>query len=122
MRQLQPHVPFDEYLAIVKRMKQTDGYQLVALYDKDIVRAVAGYRVMETLHYGRIMYIDDLNTDEPYRSKGYGKVLLDWLKSEARTLGCGHLHLDSGVKRELTHRFYFREGLTINCHHFHMAL
>jgi GNAT superfamily N-acetyltransferase len=122
MLQLQPHVPFDEYLAIVKRMKQTDGYQLAALYDKDIVRAIAGYRVMETLHYGRMMYLDDLCTDERYRSKGYGKTLLDWLKAEARALDCGHLHLDSGVQREQTHRFYLREGLTINCHHFHMAL
>jgi len=50
MRQLQPNVSFDEYLAIVKRMKQTDGYQLAALYDKDAVRAVAGYRIMEMLH------------------------------------------------------------------------
>ena len=122
MRQLQPSVPFDEYLAIVKRMKQTDGYQLAALYDNDTVCAVAGYRVMEMLHYGRIMYNDDLNTDERYRSKGYGKVLLDWLKVEARALGCGHLHLDSGVERKQTHRFYFREGLTINCYHFHMTL
>jgi GNAT superfamily N-acetyltransferase len=122
MRQLRPNVPVDDYLAIVRGMKQTDGYQLVALYDKDTVRAVAGYRVMEMLYCGRIMYIDDLNTDEQYRSKGYGKVLLDWLKAEARTQGCGQLHLDSGVQREHTHRFYFREGLTINCHHFHMAL
>jgi len=28
MRQLRPHVPFDDYLAVVKRMKQTDGYHL----------------------------------------------------------------------------------------------
>jgi hypothetical protein len=26
------------------------------------------------------------------------------------------------VQREQAHRFYFREGLTINCHHFHMTL
>jgi GNAT superfamily N-acetyltransferase len=122
IRQLQPNVPFDEYLATVKRMKQTDGYQLAALYDKDTVRAVAGYRVMEMLHYGRIMYIDDLNTDERCRSKGYGKILLDWLKVEARAQSCGQLHLNSGVQREQTHRFYFREGMTISCHHFHMTL
>jgi GNAT superfamily N-acetyltransferase len=122
MRQLRPNVPADDYLAIVKGMQRTDGYHLAALYDKDTVRAVAGYRVMETLHCGRIMYIDDLNTDERCRSNGYGKVLLDWLKAEARTRGCGQLHLDSGVQREQTHRFYFREGLTINCHHFHTAL
>ncbi len=122
MRQLRPNVPFDEYLAILKRMNETEGYQLVALYDKDDVRAVAGYRIMETLHDGRVMYIDDLNTDERYRSKGYGKTLLDWLKAEARAQGCGHLHLDSGVQRAQTHRFYFREGLDVNCFHFHMAL
>ena len=122
MRQLQPHVPFDEYLTTVKRMKQTDGYQLAALYDKDIVRAVAGYRVMETLHYGRIMYVDDLNTDETHRSKGHGKALLDWPKAEARAMGCGNLLLDSRVSRDQAHRFYFREGLTINCYHFHIAL
>ena len=122
MLQLRPNVRFDDYLAIVKGMKQTEGYQLAAFYDEDTVRAVAGYRVMEMLYCGRIMYVDDLNTDERYRSKGYGKVLLDWLKAEARTLGCRQLHLDSGVQREQTHRFYFREGLTINCHHFHMTL
>jgi GNAT superfamily N-acetyltransferase len=122
MRQLRPHVPFDDYLAIVKRMKQTDGYHLAALYDRETVRAVAGYRYMEMLFCGKILYVDDLNTDERYRSKGYGKTLLDWLKAEARAHGCGQLHLDSGVQREQTHRFYFREGLTINCHHFHVAL
>jgi GNAT superfamily N-acetyltransferase len=122
MRQLRPNMLFDEYLETVRRMKQTDGYQLAALYDGDAVRAVAGYRVMEMLYCGKIMYVDDLNTDEGYRSKGYGKVLMNWLKAEARALGCMELHLDSGVQREHTHRFYFREGLTINCHHFHMPL
>jgi GNAT superfamily N-acetyltransferase len=122
MRQLRPHVSSDDYLAAVRRMKQTDGYQLAALYDGDEVRAVAGYRFMEMFYSGRILYVDDLNTDERFRSKGYGKALLDWLKAEARAQGCGQIHLDSGVQREQTHRFYFREGLTINCHHFHLTL
>jgi GNAT superfamily N-acetyltransferase len=95
---------------------------LAALYDEETVRAVAGYRVMEMLYCGKILYVDDLITDERYRSNGYGKVLMDWLKAEAKALGCAELHLDSGVQRELTHRFYFREGLTINCHHFHVSL
>jgi GNAT superfamily N-acetyltransferase len=122
MRQLRPHVPPEDYLATVKRMNQTDGYQLAALFDNDEVRAVAGYRFMEMLHCGRILYVDDLNTDERYRSKGYGKALMDWLKAEARAQACRQLHLDSGVQRAHTHRFYFREGLTINYHHFHLIL
>jgi GNAT superfamily N-acetyltransferase len=122
MRQLRPNVPFDEYLATVRRMMETDGYQLAAIYQGQTVRAVAGYRFMEMLYCGKIMYVDDLNTDERYRSKGYGKELMDWLKAEARAHGCGQLHLDSGVQREETHRFYFRERLAVNCYHFRTML
>lgn len=122
MRQLRPNVPAKEYLATVRRMMETDGYQLAAVYDGETVRAVAGYRFMEMLYCGKIMYVDDLNTDETKRSKGYGKELMDWLKDEAKAHGCGQLHLDSGVQRENTHRFYFRERLTINCYHFRVML
>jgi GNAT superfamily N-acetyltransferase len=122
MRQLRPNVPPEEYLATVRRMMQTDGYHLAAIYEGETVRAVAGYRFMEMLYCGKIMYVDDLNTDERSRSKGYGKELMDWLKGEARAHGCGQLHLDSGVQREDTHRFYFRERLTINAYHFRVTL
>ncbi len=122
MLQLRPNVAPDEYLGTIKRMMQTDGYHLAALYADGTVRAVAGYRFIEMLYCGRIMYVDDLNTDENVRSKGYGKALLDWLKAEAREHGCGQLHLDSGVQREPTHRFYFRERLTINAYHFRVLL
>jgi GNAT superfamily N-acetyltransferase len=122
MRQLRPNIVIDEYLPIIKRMMTDDGYHLAALHADGIVRAVAGYRFMEMLYSGKIMYVDDLNTDENARSQGYGKELMDWLKAEARTRGCGQLHLDSGVQREAAHRFYFRERLTINAYHFRVTL
>ena len=122
MRQLRPNVPTDEYLATIARMMRTDGYQLAAVYEGEIVRAVAGYRIMEMLHCGKVMYVDDLSTDERFRSKGYGRELLEWLKSEAKAQRCVELDLDSGVQRERAHRFYFREGLTIRSYHFRIRL
>jgi GNAT superfamily N-acetyltransferase len=122
MLQLRPAVRPQAYLPTVRKMMQTDGYHLVSLSENGAVRAVAGYRFMEMLYCGKIMYVDDLNTDEAYRSRGYGKALLDWLKAEASTNGCEQLHLDSGVQRENTHRFYFREGMTIIAYHFRQAL
>jgi len=122
MLELRPNIAEADYLITIRRMMQTDGYHLACLYAGDTVRAVAGYRFMEMLYCGKILYVDDLNTDERYRSKGYGKTLMAWLKTEAKTTGCGQLHLDSGVQRESTHRFYFREGLAINCHHFRIIL
>jgi len=89
---------------------QTDGYRLAALCEGDAVRAVAGYRLMEMLYCGRIIYVDDLNTDECQRSGGHGKALMDWLKAEARASGCKELHLDSGVQRERTLNSTFGRG------------
>jgi GNAT superfamily N-acetyltransferase len=122
MLQLRSNLPSEQYLRTVKRMMQADGYRLVVLHERDVVRAVAGYRYMEMLYCGKIMYVDDLNTDERHRSRGFGKALLDWLKAEAESNGCSQLHLDSGVQRERTHRFYFREGLAISAYHFRVPL
>jgi GNAT superfamily N-acetyltransferase len=122
MRRLRPHVPEDAYLGTVQRMMQSDGYQLAAVSVAGAVVAVAGYRFIEMLYCGRILYVDDLVTDDDQRSKGYGRELLEWLKAEARQRGCAELHLDSGVQRERAHRFYFREGLAINAYHFRIPL
>ena len=122
MRQLRPQIAEDAYLSTVHRMMQTDGYLQAAVFEGDTVVAVAGYRFTEMLYAGKTLYVDDLNTDDARRSRGYGKMLMDWLKREAKARGCVQLQLDSGVQREQTHRFYFREGLTINCYHFRVDL
>jgi GNAT superfamily N-acetyltransferase len=122
MRQLRPQIPEAAYLETVRRMMRTDGYLQAAVFDGDVVVAIAGYRFMEMLYAGKTLYVDDVNTDETLRSRGHGKMLMDWLKREARERGCVQLQLDSGVQREQTHRFYFREGLTINCFHFRIDL
>lgn len=122
MRQLRPAILEPDYLPTVRRMMETDNYRLAALYEDNTVRAVAGYRIIEMLYCGKILYVDDLNTDEHSRSKGHGGILLNWLKDQARAQGCAQLHLDSGVQREAAHRFYFRERLTVNAYHFRVTL
>jgi GNAT superfamily N-acetyltransferase len=119
MRQLRPHVAEADYGPTVRRMMDAEGYRLAASHDAaGTVRAVAGYRFMELLYCGRILYVDDLVTDEAARSGGHGRALLDWLKAEARARGCAELHLDSGAHRHRAHRFYFREGMHILGYHF----
>ncbi|WP_457096364.1 GNAT family N-acetyltransferase [Lysobacter sp. P5_B9] len=118
MHQLRPHLQREQYVATVRDMQASDGFQLLALRDAGQVRAVAGYRIMNMLYCGRLLYVDDLVTDERARSRGHGARLLARLKDEARALGCSQLQLISHVKREDAHRFYFREGLGIECFHF----
>ena len=118
MLQLRPHLRADDYLPTVRRMMKSDGYRLAAASDGRTVTAVAGYRLMEMLYCGRLLYVDDLVSDETARSAGYGHALIEWLKNEARANGCAELHLDSGVQRKDAHRFYFRERFTITGYHF----
>lgn len=110
MRQLRPHLDDTRYLAAVARMRATDGFRLLAASVEGRIGAVAGFRTMEMLYCGRILSIDDLVTDESLRSRGLGTALLDWLTHEAQALGCGQIHLDSGLQRLDAHRFYERES------------
>ena len=118
MRQLRPHLDQARYVDMVKSMA-AEGYRVAALHDtRGRVVAVAGYRFMTMLYVGKLLYLDDLVSDEAERSKGYGKRLLDWLKQQAREHGCTELQLISHTKREGAHRFYFREGFGIECFEF----
>ena len=122
MHQLRPHLARESYVAHIRAMMSSDGFRLAALSDDGQVRAVTGYRYMTMLYCGRLLYVDDFVTDERVRSRGYGRELLGWLKAEARREGCQNLQLISRVTREQAHRFYFREGLGIECFHFRIAL
>ncbi|HEV3115133.1 MAG TPA: GNAT family N-acetyltransferase [Candidatus Binataceae bacterium] len=125
MRQLREHLVDTEFLQRIK-LQQRTGYRLCYLTNGESapvsVRSVAGFRLIENLANGRLLYIDDLVTDVDARSKGYGQKLLDWLMAEARAAGCDTLELDSGVQRFGAHRFYLRNRMDISSHHFRIHL
>jgi GNAT superfamily N-acetyltransferase len=122
MRELRTHLDLDAFITQVERQGQREGYALAVLSDGGVARSAAGYRCIETLAWGRILYVDDLVTRAADRGAGYGSAMLDWLVAEARVAGCAQFHLDSGVQRFGAHRFYLHKGLDITSHHFAMRL
>lgn len=122
LRQLRPHLT-DAADAIARvRRQQRSGFRLGYLTAGDRVVAVAGFRLLENLAWGKFLYVDDLVTDEAQRSSGHGDRLLAWLIDHAREMGCDQVHLDSGVQRFDAHRFYLRHRFRITSHHFAMTL
>ena len=129
MRQLRDHLVDTEFLHRIK-LQQRSGYRLCYLTDGESapasvpvpVRSVAGFRLIENLASGRVLYVDDLVTDPDARSKGYGHKVLHWLMAEAKAAGCDTLELDSGVQRFGAHRFYLRNRMDISSHHFRIIL
>ncbi|PYS77934.1 MAG: GNAT family N-acetyltransferase [Acidobacteria bacterium] len=121
MAELRPHVQAEEFLARVRRQSESAGYKLAFLTDGE-AKAVAGFRVVECLAWGKFLYLDDLVAKSSDRSKGYGGELFDWLVESARAEGCEEFHLNSRVQRFDAHRFYLNKRMFIECHHFALKL
>jgi GNAT superfamily N-acetyltransferase len=121
MSELRTNLQRDKFLETIRHMED-QGFHLAYLKDHEKVVAVAGYRIAFNLFLGKHLYIDDLVTSQLVRSKGYGETIYNWLKEEARKADCKYIHLDSAVHRGDTHRFYFRQGLTISSFHFREKL
>jgi GNAT superfamily N-acetyltransferase len=125
MRELRPHHgEREEFVRRVDEVQRPQGYRLVGAFEDDRVVAVAGFRVIENLVSGRMLYVDDLSTLPEARRRGHAAALLDWCAAEAERLGCDELELDSAVGPERTdaHRLYFNRGMRIAAFHFEKPL
>ena len=121
MKELRTALMESEFVAQVRRIEQ-GGFRLAYAEGGGVVKAVAGFRIMQNLASGKFLYVDDLVTDSRERSRGYGHQLFDWLVEHARSNGCEALTLDSGVQRFGAHRFYLRNRMDITSHHFFLTL
>jgi GNAT superfamily N-acetyltransferase len=119
--ELRPHLRREELVERIRR-QQREGFQLASIVEAGRVRAVAGFRISESLVSGKFLYVDDLVTNEADRSKGHGGELFDWLVDFARARGCASVQLDSGVQRFGAHRFYLRKRMEIVSHHFALGV
>ncbi|MFB7142201.1 GNAT family N-acetyltransferase [Gottfriedia sp. NPDC056225] len=120
VNQLRPHLREDVYVETINRLINSNHYHLVAVVENEEVTAVAGYRMTESLAWGKYFYVDDLITSESHRKNGYAQLLWNWLINEAKENNCEQFHLDSGVQRYDAHRFYLKNRLDITCHHFQL--
>jgi GNAT superfamily N-acetyltransferase len=122
MLELRSHLQLADFVAQVQRQQHQANYQLVYLQVDQVIQAVAGFRISESLAWGKFLYVDDLVSSSNSRSQGYGSELFNWLIDYARTKNCHQLTLDSGVQRYAAHRFYLRQRMEITSHHFTLKL
>lgn len=122
MRQLRPQLDSAQELVQRWQHQRTQGYRLLALWSGTQPLGLAGFRVQDNLVHGRFVYVDDLVIDASCRSQGFGRMLMDALKAEAKALGCSKLLLDATMGNALGHRFYYRQGLLATALRFSMML
>lgn len=59
------------------------------------------------------LFIDDLCVDTSRRSQGVGKALMDFVKAEARRLGCYEVTLNVWAGNDSAIRFYEKNGMKV---------
>jgi len=122
MHQLRPHLASEEAFTGQVQRQMQEGYHLAYIETEGQVKALAGFRFLEFLAWGKVLYIDDLVSDAESRRNGYASRLLKWVINEAQKAKCAQVHLDSGPQRHDAHRLYLNHGFKIIGHHFALDL
>lgn len=122
LTQLRPDLDRDQFDAIyVEGWPQ--GYRFTAaMDDEDRCLGVAGWRIVAAAGVTRRLFVEDLVSSSEVRGNGIGALLMRDLEHRSRVAGCTVLELDCAVYRYDAHRFYLRERLYIQAHHFRKEL
>jgi GNAT superfamily N-acetyltransferase len=121
MHELRTHLDLERYREHLAPMR-ADGYRLFGLEEGDAIQALAGVAFRTNFYYGRYLWVYDLITTEPFRSRGFGAALLTHLEELARSEACDTIALSSALHRKDAHRFYERQGYEIGGYSIHKPL
>jgi GNAT superfamily N-acetyltransferase len=118
--QFRTNLSEESYADQVLEMMEKEDFKLRYIPNDNNTKAVAfiGYRPLQMLRTGKIIYIDDLFTSAECRGKGYAGLLLDCVAKEAETTAIQSIHLDSGYTLYDAHRLYLNKGYVLACNHF----
>jgi N-acetylglutamate synthase-like GNAT family acetyltransferase len=94
--ELRPHLQSEDEFVERWRKQVEEGYQIIYVKDGDKVVAAAGYRFLNTMAWGHILYIDDLVALQTSQRTDLGTLLLQHLQNEARERGCEAVYVDTG--------------------------
>jgi len=105
LKQLRTELSYDEFEDLIYDMRHMD-YKMIGIMENDKLIVYAGVAVQTNLYHKRHLYVFDFVTDEKYRDKGYGKMMLEYLVDYAKMAMCKNIVLSSGFVRENAHKFY----------------
>ena len=107
--QLRTSLSYDEFEDLIYEMRSME-YKMFGIMERDRLVTYAGVAIQTNLYDKRHLFVFDLVTDEAYRGKGYGKMMLEYLHDYAKMGMCKSIVLSSGFARSDAHLFYEKNG------------
>lgn len=109
--QLRTSLSYKEFEDLIYDMRHME-YKMIGIMENETLITYAGVAIMTSLSHKRHLYVFDLVTNNEFRGKGYGKMMLEYLHDYAKMGMCENIVLSSGFAREDAHRFYEQEGFS----------
>jgi len=109
VRQLRKNLSYKEFEDLIYDMRYME-YKMFGIMDDEKLLTYAGVSICTNLYHKRHLYVYELVTDEKYRSKNYGNMMIDYLNDYAKVGMCENIVLSSGFDKENAHRFYENNG------------
>jgi GNAT superfamily N-acetyltransferase len=100
--------PLEDCRRVFSRMSKVPGYSLLVAEENGEVIGTTVLAILPGMAHGTSSFavVEYVVVDEKRRSKGIGKLLMDYCKARAKEAGCYKIMLNSDKKRERAHKFY----------------
>lgn len=117
LTELYPSLSLEQYREELRFMVQ-HNYSQIAVLEQQVFVGVSGLWLGNKLWCGKYLEIDNIVVSEKTRSKGVGKMMVDFIEKKARELGCNMVALDSYTTNFKAHKFFYNQGFTPKGFHF----
>lgn len=115
---LNPNIPNDVLESRLYKMFKIQSYKCFGIFDKGVLIGLTSCWYTVRYYSGAQIEIDNVVIDEAYRSKGIGKIFLDYITDWAKKNDCETIELNTYVANHRSHKFYFEQGYKILGFHF----
>ena len=118
LQELYPTLSITDYSKDLDQMLPNNRYFQVAVFLEEECIGLTGVWIGTKLWSGKYLEIDNLVVCAKYRSKGAGKLLIDYVKNIAQKEGCSMIALDSYTTNFQAHKLFYSEGFGPKGFHF----
>lgn len=99
---------YDEFLELVKEMKEKNSYKMFGLFVDNVLVAYAGVTIQTTLYYKKYLFINELSIMFEY-DENYSSQMIDFLGNFALKNDCKYLVTYDVYKHENINFYRFLE-------------
>ena len=117
LTELYPSLTREDYLSELMFMVK-HNYSQIAVIKGDQCIGVAGLWFGNKLWCGKYLEIDNIVVSAKVRSKGVGKLMVDYIHEKALALNCSMMALDSYTSNFKAHKFFYNQGFSPKGFHF----